>query len=98
MSVAIERERRRVGKIADERLARTVLPDDEDRHRRLLAAGAAESDVEIAVPVVRGAVDMVHAGHERRPDLDERGFPRQLLYPDRGGSPLQLFWELHGQR
>ena len=78
-SVAIERQRRGVRHVADERLARAVGPDDEDRDRRLLAAGAAERDVEIAVAIVGRAVDVVHAGDERRADLDERRFARQLV-------------------
>ena len=47
-ALAIERQRGRVGHVGDERLARAVRPHDEDRDRRLLAARAAEGDVEIA--------------------------------------------------
>src|SRR5215212_2094857 len=49
---AIESERGRVRHAADERFARAVGPDDEDGHRRLLSARAAESHVEIAVTIV----------------------------------------------
>src|SRR5215813_9113853 len=70
-SVASERQRRRVGQVGDERLARPVRPDDEDAYRRLLPARSAEGDVEIAVPIEGGTVDVMDAADERRADLDE---------------------------
>ena len=59
--------------------------------RRLLPARAAEGDVEIAVAVVGGAVDVVHAGDERRADLDERRFAGQLVDADGGRAAFEPF-------
>jgi len=91
MAGAIERERRRVREVRDERLASTVPPHDEDRDRRLLTARSTERDVEVAVAIVRGAVDVMQAGDERRPDLDEGGLADELVDPDGGGSALESF-------
>ena len=77
-----ERERRRIGDVGDEGLARAVGPDDEDRDGRLLAARSAERDVEIAVAIEGRAVDLVDAGGERRADLDVRRLARQLVDAD----------------
>ena len=52
---------------------RTMKIDD----RRLLAARAAEGDVEIAAAIEGRAVDLVQAGRERGADLDERRLARR---------------------
>jgi hypothetical protein len=96
MAFTIERQRRRVRHIRHERFPRAVGANDKDRDRRLLPARSAEGDVEIAVTIEGGIVDLMDTGDQRRPDLDVRSFARQLVDPDGGGAPLQI--RRHNQR
>src|SRR5205085_5646067 len=57
--VRIDRHRRRVDDSRRERFARAVGADAEDRDRHLLTARAAVGDVEIAVAVENGVVDLM---------------------------------------
>ena len=80
----IERQGRRVRQVGHEGLARSVGAHDEDGDRPLLPARPAERDVEIAVRVECGTVDLVEPGRQGGADVDERGFTRCVLDPYRG--------------
>ena len=46
--------------------------DAKDRDRHLLPSRPAESDIQVAVAIEHGVVDLVEPGGERRRDVDER--------------------------
>jgi hypothetical protein len=55
----------------------------------LLTAGAAEGDVEVAVRIEGGVVDLVQPRRQRRGNLDERGFPGRAVDANRRPPPLE---------
>ena len=81
IDVAIDDARR-------ERLPRAVWVHPENRHWYLLAAGAAVGDVEVALPIERGVVDLMESGGERRCDVDERRLAVDAVDADRGGAAV----------
>jgi len=88
-AVRAERQRRWIGKIRDERLARPVWPHDENRDRALLPAGSAERDVDVTLGVDGRAIYLMKAGGERRPDFDVRSFSCKLIDADRGMATFE---------
>ena len=69
--------------VGDSEYARAVRPYDENRNRSLLAARSAESDVDIARRVNRGAVDLVKSRRQWRADFDVRRLSRNLFNSNR---------------
>ena len=94
----IDGHRRRVGQPRDERLARAIAAHDVDRHGRFLAARSAEGDVEVAVAIEGGAVDLVHASRDRRANLDVGRFAGRAVDADRRVPAVEAWRDDDGQR
>ncbi len=77
--VRSERERRRVGEVRHKWLARTVRPDDEDRHGPLLSTRTAERHVDIARGIDGGTINLMETRSQRGANLDVHSFPSDLL-------------------
>ena len=82
----------------DKRLARSVPAHDVDRDRRLLTARPAERHVQVAVEIEGRVVDLVHAGRERRPDLDVGGLAWRAVDADRRVPAVEPGRDDDGQR
>ena len=73
-----------LGRSDDERLARAVAAARRRSRPAPPGRATAEGDVEVALAIEGRAVDLVHAGRDRRADLDVGRLARRAVDADRG--------------
>ena len=94
----VERHRRRIHDARDERLAPSGRAHAENRDRHFLPARAAVGDVEIAVAIEHGVVDLMQAGREADAHLEKRRFARHAFDANRRASAVEARRHEHGNR